>query len=222
MRRWSVTRAAVRMAAVAAGVAAVAACEPGAQSPAPVASAATTGAKASAPGASASGTAVAYLPEAHTEFVASVEAGAPGAAASASASATAASAAPAVASAAPAPSATAPAGPLPAVKVANIGIHIGGGPYDDETKAPIAKSVAPHLDAMRACWTQVDDPARGGDFGVDLLVPPEGGRAKVSNPRTSLRPPAFRDCIVHVFEQVDFQKPRRGLTMASYSLRFTP
>jgi hypothetical protein len=108
------------------------------------------------------------------------------------------------------------------VKVANIGIHIGGGPYDDETKAPIAKSVAPHLDAMRACWAQVSDPAKGGDFGVDLLVPPEGGRARVTNPRTSLAPAAFRECVLHVFEQVDFAKPRKGLTMASYSLRFTP
>jgi hypothetical protein len=108
------------------------------------------------------------------------------------------------------------------VKVANIGIHIGGGPYDDETKAPIAKSVAPHLDELRACWAQVADPAKGGDFGVDLLVPADGGRARVSNPRTSLGPAAFRECVVHVFEQVDFQRPRRGLTTASYSVRFTP
>jgi hypothetical protein len=108
------------------------------------------------------------------------------------------------------------------VKVANIGIHIGGGPYDDETKAPIAKSVAPHLDEVRACWAQVADPGKGGDFGVDLLVPADGGKARVTNPRTSLGPAAFRDCVIQVFEQVDFARPRRGLTMASYSLRFTP
>ena len=119
----------------------------------------------------------------------------------------------------PAPTASAP---LPHVKVENIGMHIGGGPNDAINKAPIADSVAPHLDEVRACWARVDDAARGGDFGVDLLIQPEGGRAKVSNPRTGIHPDAFKSCVVAVFEQIDFQKPKKGLTMVSYSLRFTP
>jgi hypothetical protein len=122
----------------------------------------------------------------------------------------------------PAPSVSAAPAPLPHVKVENIGMHIGGGPNDAINKAPIADSVAPHLDAVRACWSRVDDPARGGDFGVDLLIQPEGGRAKVSNPRTAIHPDAFKSCVVAVFEQIDFQKPKKGLTMVSYSLRFTP
>jgi len=122
----------------------------------------------------------------------------------------------------PLPSASAAPPPLPHVKVENIGMHIGGGPNDAVNKAPIADSVAPHFDEVRACWTRADDPARGGDFGVDLLIQPEGGRAKVSNPRTGIHGDAFKSCVVAVFEQVDFQKPRKGLTMVSYSLRFTP
>jgi len=101
-------------------------------------------------------------------------------------------------------------------------MHIGGGPNDAINKAPIADSVAPHFDEVRACWSRVDDASRGGDFGVDLLIQPEGGRAKVSNPRTGIHPEAFRDCVVAVFQQIDFQKPKKGLTMVSYSLRFTP
>jgi hypothetical protein len=111
---------------------------------------------------------------------------------------------------------------LPPVRVENIGMHIGGGPNDAENKAPIAESVAPHFDELRACWARVDDPARGGDFGVDVLIQPEGGRARVTNPRTSIRPAAFRDCVVAVFEGIDFKKPRKGLTMVSYALRFSP
>jgi hypothetical protein len=118
--------------------------------------------------------------------------------------------------------ATAPPPPLPHVKIENIGMHIGGGPNDAVNKAPIADSVAPHFDEVRACWARVEDLARGGDFGVDLLIQPEGGRAKVSNPRTGIHGDAFKSCVVAVFEQVDFQKPRKGLTMVSYSLRFTP
>jgi hypothetical protein len=144
----------------------------------------------------------------------------PSVAVSAAASATAPAASVSVAQPPPAASAQPPA--LPHVKVENIGMHIGGGPNDAINKAPIADSMAPHLDEVRACWTRVDGPARGGDFGVDLLIQPEGGRAKVTNPRTGIHGDAFKSCVVAVFEQVDFRKPLKGLTMVSYSLRFTP
>jgi hypothetical protein len=101
-------------------------------------------------------------------------------------------------------------------------MHIGGGPNDVVSKAPIADSIAPHFDEIRTCWTRVDDRSRGGDFGVDLLIQAGGGRAAVSNPRTAIHPDAFRDCVVAVFEQIEFQKPRTGRTTVSYSLRFTP
>jgi hypothetical protein len=112
------------------------------------------------------------------------------------------------------------------VTVRNIGIHIGGGPNDSATKAPIAESVSPHFDELRDCWQKVDDPARGGTFGVDLLVPAAGGRAVVSHPRTALRGDAFRDCVVAALEKIDFAKPRGGrrtvATCVSYSLAFVP
>jgi hypothetical protein len=106
--------------------------------------------------------------------------------------------------------------------VENIGMHIGGGPNDAVDKAPIADSVAPHFDEVRTCWAQADDGSRGGDFGVDLLIPAEGGRAQVSHPRTAIHPDAFRDCMVAVFERIDFRPPRTGRTVVSYALRFTP
>jgi hypothetical protein len=110
----------------------------------------------------------------------------------------------------------------PSVVVTNIGMHIGGGPNDAHTKEPIARSVAPHFDALRACWATVDDPHRGGDLGVDLLIPAAGGFAAVSHPRTGIHPDAFRDCVVKVLEQVEFVAPRGGRTTVSYSLRFDP
>jgi hypothetical protein len=101
-------------------------------------------------------------------------------------------------------------------------MHIGGGPNDAVTKAPIARSVSSHLGELGDCWTKVDDPARGGSFGVDLLIPAEGGRAAVSHPRTALRGDAFRDCVVGVLAAVDFERPRGGRTTVSYSLEFAP
>jgi hypothetical protein len=110
----------------------------------------------------------------------------------------------------------------PPVTVENIGMHIGGGPNDAETKAPIGGSVAPHFAELADCWSQLADPKRAGDFGVDLLIPREGGIAIVSHPRTSLAPDAFRDCVVGVFGRIEFSRPRTGKTTVSYSLRFTP
>ena len=101
-------------------------------------------------------------------------------------------------------------------------MHVGGGPNDPATKAPIASSVAPHFPELAACWGQIADPTRAGDFGVDLLVPRDGGIAAVSHPRTTLGPGAFRDCVVGVFSRIEFAKPLTGRTTVSYSLRFTP
>ncbi len=127
------------------------------------------------------------------------------------------------ASAAPTASGSAaPEEPVPSVKVANIGMHIGGGPHDAVTKAPIKTSVEPHFDALRRCWKHVDDPKKGGDFGVDLLIDKAGGKAKVSHPRTSIKGAGFKECLVAAFEAIDFKKPKGGTTMVSYSVRFTP
>ncbi|MCL2824516.1 MAG: hypothetical protein FWD57_11040 [Polyangiaceae bacterium] len=111
---------------------------------------------------------------------------------------------------------------LPAVSVKNIGMHIGGGPNDSVSKKPIGDSVTPHFDALRACWVRVEDKSKPGDFGVDLLIPRDGGLAKVSHPRTALKGDGFEECVVAVFAGIDFIKPKTGLTMVSYSVRFTP
>jgi hypothetical protein len=111
---------------------------------------------------------------------------------------------------------------LPKVKVTNIGMHIGGGPYDAATKEPIKRSVEPHMDAFRRCFALVADPKKTGDFGVDLRIDKAGGKATVSHPRTALKGKEFEECVVTVFKGIDFLKPKKGTTVVSYSLRFTP
>jgi hypothetical protein len=128
---------------------------------------------------------------------------------------------PASAEASAAPPATESA-PLPRVAVANIGMHIGGGPNDDVTKDPIRRSVQPHFDAFRRCFAQVEDAHKEGNFGVDLRIDRAGGKARVSHPRTALKGKEFKSCVVSTFESIDFLKPRGGTTTVSYSLRFTP
>lgn len=149
---------------------------------------------------------------------------APSASAVPSASASAvASAAP---SAAPAESASVDAGdegPLPSVKITNIGMHIGGGPNDAYTKEPIAKSIEPHFDEMRRCWPRVYDTKRGGDVSTDLLIPQAGGKAQVTHMQASMKGERFDECLKQVFESIDFLPPKSpGPRKVSYALRFTP
>jgi hypothetical protein len=101
-------------------------------------------------------------------------------------------------------------------------MHIGGGPNDDATKAPIAQSVSPQFAEIEACYTQSTGTPKKGDFGVDLQIEAKGGLAKVSNPRTNLPGDAFRACMVKIFEAIEFQKPKGGRTIVSYSLGFEP
>ncbi|WP_437994505.1 hypothetical protein [Sorangium sp. So ce145] len=208
----------VALSAPLAFAAAAASCSPRAAPPTEVTQAPSTTAAPSAP-LDPPASAASAAPAASAASTADAAAPAASAAPAADAAPPAASAAPDPASAAAAP---ADAGPLPKVKVANIGMHIGGGPHDDFTKEPIKRSVAPHFDEFRRCFALAEDPTKGGDFGIDLRIEKDGGKAEVRKPRTALKGQAFTKCVVGVFEQIDFLKPRKGPTVVSYSLRFTP
>jgi hypothetical protein len=110
---------------------------------------------------------------------------------------------------------------LPELKVENIGLHVGGGPNDADTKAPFQRAVAERFPAFLDCYRKNDDPAKGGRFGIDLHIPRSGGQPRVEQPRTAMRGPDFRACVSAVFESVEFDKPKRGPTTISYSLHFT-
>ncbi len=101
-------------------------------------------------------------------------------------------------------------------------MHIGGGPNDSATKAPIRASVQPHFDEFRRCYGLVGGTKRTGDFGVDLRIPRGGGKAEVRTPRTELGGPDFAQCMVEAFTRIDFKQPLGGDTVVSYSLRFAP
>jgi hypothetical protein len=127
---------------------------------------------------------------------------------------------------APSSSGTVPPPDTPTVKLATIGMHVGGGPYDEPTKEPMKHSVEPRFPDLARCWKHVTRPALT-DVGVDLVIEAAGGRARVSNPRTSVGArgdgrEGFVPCVVAFFESVDFQRPKNGKTVVSYSVRFTP
>ena len=109
---------------------------------------------------------------------------------------------------------------LPEVTVRNVGLHIGGGSNDPASKEPFQKAVAARFEAFLTCYRQTIEPDKGGVFGVDLFIPREGGPPEVRQPRTSMKGEEFRDCVVEVFKSVEFDRPRKGPTVISYSLKF--
>ena len=113
-----------------------------------------------------------------------------------------------------------PLRPLPELKVENIGLHIGGGPNDADSKAPFLSAIAERFPSFMDCYRKNEDPAAGGRFGIDLHIARGGGHPRLEQPRTALRGADFRACLTSVFETVDFQKPKKGPTTISYSLRF--
>jgi len=115
----------------------------------------------------------------------------------------------------------APLRPLPELKVENIGLHVGGGPNDADTKAPFQRAVAERFPAFLDCYRKNEDPAKGGRFGIDLHIARGGGHPRLEQPRTAMRGPEFRACVSAAFESVEFDKPKRGPTTISYSLHFT-
>ena len=86
---------------------------------------------------------------------------------------------------------------------------------------PIKRSVEPHFAELARCWEHVPQPHQA-DVGVDLVIEASGGRAKVSNPRSTIVGEGFVPCVVAFYEGVDFQAPKNGKTVVSYSVRFLP
>jgi hypothetical protein len=113
-----------------------------------------------------------------------------------------------------------PPPPLPEVAVESVGMHVGGGKNDDAEKAPFKTAIESRFADFRRCYVHIEQPGKGGTFGVDLFVDRDGGKPEVRQPRTGMSGEKFRSCVVEVFNSIDFERPRAGPTVVSYSLRF--
>jgi hypothetical protein len=110
---------------------------------------------------------------------------------------------------------------LPELKIQLSGLHIGGGPNDAVTKQPFIETLERGFDAMRSCYAQVEQPEKGGTYGVDLRVERAGGHPTLQAVRTIMRGDGFRSCVEQAFRALEFARPVKGATVLSASLRFT-
>ncbi len=109
---------------------------------------------------------------------------------------------------------------LPKLELKNVGLHVGGGPNDAATHHAFAAPIGLVFGEFQRCYRSVELPRPLAIYGVDLVVEPGSGRAKVRTVRTKLGGKAFLECLQSVLEAVHFQNPLKKPTSVSYSLRF--
>ena len=110
---------------------------------------------------------------------------------------------------------------LPELRIEPLGMHVGGGTNSPEEKAPFHRALERQFPAFMDCYRLVDDPWAGGSFGIDIKIARGGGSPKVEQPRTKLKGAGFQDCMVSAFTKAQFEKPKAGPTVISYSITFT-
>jgi hypothetical protein len=110
---------------------------------------------------------------------------------------------------------------LPELRIEPLGMHIGGGTNSPEEKAPFHHALEREFPALLQCYRLADDPWTGGSFGIDIKIPRAGGAPKVEQPRTRIHGAGFQDCMLAAFGRVQFEKPKLGPTVLSYSVLFT-
>lgn len=110
---------------------------------------------------------------------------------------------------------------LPELRVEALGMHVGGGTNSPEEKAPFHRALERQFPAFMECYRLADDAWAGGSFGVDLKIPRAGGGPTLEQPRTKIRGAGFQDCMLGALSRVQFEKPKAGPTVLSYSVRFT-
>ena len=110
---------------------------------------------------------------------------------------------------------------LPELTVEALGMHVGGGKNDAQEKAPFHGALERQFPAFLECYRLADDPWAGGSFGIDLKISRAGGTPQLEQPRTKIRGSGFQDCMLAAFGKTQFEKPKAGPTVISYSIRFT-
>ncbi len=109
---------------------------------------------------------------------------------------------------------------LPKLELKNVGLHVGGGPNDAATHRAFAAPIGLAFGEFQKCYRLVERPKPLAIYGVDLVVEPGTGHAKVRAVRTKLEGKAFLECLRNVLEAVHFQNPLKKPTSVSYSVRF--
>jgi len=117
------------------------------------------------------------------------------------------------------PNAPAPA----AVELQSMGLHLSAEANREPHRRQLLRLFERQFGAFRRCHADVPEHTENASFGVDLLIPAAGGRAKVRETRTRLAGDGFKTCMLRVFQSIRFEPPPTARPeIVSYSVVFKP
>ena len=123
----------------------------------------------------------------------------------------------------PAASRPRPAPSGPPVSLASMGMHVDGLLNREPHRGRFLRVIEHEFPAFKRCHGRATPHADGASYGVDLLIPKEGGRAKVRETRTRLEGAGFQACMRGAFEAIRFPAPpSERPEIVSYSVVFKP
>lgn len=123
----------------------------------------------------------------------------------------------------PSSSRRAPPRRAPAVTLATVGLHVDGVLAQEPHRRRLVRTFEGEFKAFRRCHERAERHEEGASYGVDLLIPKDGGRGKVRQTRTRLTSKAFRTCMQSAFESIRFAPlPSGRPEIVSYSVLFKP
>jgi hypothetical protein len=106
--------------------------------------------------------------------------------------------------------------------VKSFGLHVGGAAKDEEQRREVQRTLERGFPRYLDCYRLVEEPGSEGTFGADLRVEVNGGKPKVTQPRTKFRGEAFRACMTKALESANFDAPSSGRAIVvSYSVKFS-
>jgi hypothetical protein len=109
------------------------------------------------------------------------------------------------------------------VQVVTVGLHVGGAYKDEPSRRHLVGLFEKKFDDFQRCHLLASRHAQNASFGVDLLVPTQGGKATLRQTRTRLTGDGFQGCMQGVFQTIRFGPPPTGRPeIVSYSLLFKP
>lgn len=124
------------------------------------------------------------------------------------------------------PQSQAPAQPEPqplqsAVELLTVGLHVAGPASAEENRKRLVRTFERHFSAFQRCHPLAGAHTQNASFGVDLLVPAQGGQPVVRQTRTRLGGSEFRACMHRAFEAIRFEAPPTARPeIVSYSVLF--
>ena len=139
--------------------------------------------------------------------------------------ATAVAVAPAKAPSSAPPSAARPrsAAKPPRVSLLSMGLHVDGLLNREPHRGRLLRLFEHEFPAFERCHARAAPHTEGASYGVDLLIPSGGGRAKVREARTRLEGSGFGSCMRSAFEAIRFPPPPSARSeIVSYSVLFKP